>query len=154
MFTKLFSKIIVTMLVVIGMISIQAINATSAHACSCSASRVDPVAIKVYQSGQTDSYKEAMDEEKYQIRKRAGMEQDDHTEGSSGNSNLSGNPRSSKDLENREGETKTRRYYDNTGKADEDIDYTNHGYPKTHSKVPHRHKWDWSKGYPERGDQF
>ncbi len=73
MFTKLFSKIIVTMLLVTMMISIQAINPTSAHACNCYASRVDPAAIKVYQSGQTDSYKEARDEEKYQIRKKAGM---------------------------------------------------------------------------------
>lgn len=34
--------------------------------------------------------------------------------------------------------------YDNEGRAEKDIDYTNHGNPKNHPKVPHTHKWDWS----------
>lgn len=25
-----------------------------------------------------------------------------------------------------------------------DIDYTDHGNPKEHPKVPHEHTWDWS----------
>lgn len=25
-----------------------------------------------------------------------------------------------------------------------DIDYTDHGNPKEHLKVPHEHTWDWS----------
>lgn len=33
--------------------------------------------------------------------------------------------------------------YDENGNADLDIDYTNHGNPKQHSKVPHRHDWTW-----------
>lgn len=44
-----------------------------------------------------------------------------------------------------------RRYYDKDGKADEDIDYTNHGNPKQHPKVPHRHKWYWPPAGPPRG---
>lgn len=40
------------------------------------------------------------------------------------------------------------RYYDERGYAEKDIDYTNHGNPKEHPKVPHEHKWDWSN--PEK----
>lgn len=29
-----------------------------------------------------------------------------------------------------------------------DIDYTNHGNPKEHPKVPHTHDWDWNKQKP------
>lgn len=36
------------------------------------------------------------------------------------------------------------RYYDKNGRAQKDIDYTDHGNPKEHPKVPHEHKWDWS----------
>jgi hypothetical protein len=126
----------------------------SAQACGCFAPRVDPAAVYVYQSGSANQSNEAQEEEKYQVRKEAGMEQDDHGTGSSNKSQLSGNPRSSRDLQNDIGETQTRRYYDKTGKADEDIDYTNHNTPKAHPKVPHRHKWDWSTGRPERGGQF
>lgn len=42
------------------------------------------------------------------------------------------------------GNIEKERYYDNKGQAILDIDYTNHGNPKLHSKVPHKHKWDWS----------
>lgn len=34
--------------------------------------------------------------------------------------------------------------YDKNGHAQKDIDYTDHGNPKEHPKVPHEHKWDWS----------
>lgn len=34
--------------------------------------------------------------------------------------------------------------YDKNGRAQKDIDYTDHGNPKEHPKVPHEHKWDWS----------
>ena len=36
------------------------------------------------------------------------------------------------------------RYYDKKGRAKKDIDYTDHGNPKDHPKVPHEHFWDWS----------
>lgn len=36
------------------------------------------------------------------------------------------------------------RYYDKNGRAQKDIDYTDHGNPKEHPKVPHEHKWDWN----------
>ncbi|MGG3871655.1 hypothetical protein [Brevibacillus laterosporus] len=59
---------------------------------------------------------------------------------------------SSKDLV-KKGELVQRRYYDHSGKADMDIDYTNHGNPKEHPKVPHRHDWNW-KNTPPRGDGY
>jgi len=37
-----------------------------------------------------------------------------------------------------------RRYYGSNGQAVKDIDYTNHGNPNQHPKVPHEHTWDWS----------
>ena len=46
----------------------------------------------------------------------------------------------------------TERYFDINGRAEYDIDYTDHGNPKSHSKVPHRHDWDWSDpAKPKRG---
>lgn len=33
------------------------------------------------------------------------------------------------------------RYFDEEGKPYLDIDYTDHGNPKRHPKVPHEHKW-------------
>lgn len=36
------------------------------------------------------------------------------------------------------------RYYDKKGRAKKDIDYTDHGNPKDHPKVPHEHFCDWS----------
>lgn len=47
--------------------------------------------------------------------------------------------------------TITERYYDSEGKADYDIDYTNHGNAKTHPDVPHKHIWDWTGTKPRRG---
>ncbi|MFI8714455.1 hypothetical protein [Brevibacillus brevis] len=60
---------------------------------------------------------------------------------------------SSKDLVNK-GELVQRRYYGPDGKADMDIDYTHHGNPKQHPKVPHRHDWDWSNKSNPRGDGY
>lgn len=58
---------------------------------------------------------------------------------------------SSKDLVV-DGELIQRRYYDEKGRADLDIDYTDHGNPKQHPKVPHRHDWYWPpSGPPSRG---
>lgn len=57
-----------------------------------------------------------------------------------------GEPNSSADILNPDGSVKQRRYYDDKGRAIEDIDY-NHPDDGTH-EFPHRHKWDWSN--PEK----
>lgn len=45
------------------------------------------------------------------------------------------------------------RYYDKNGNPLVDIDYTDHGNPKKHPKVPHKHWWDCSDPKnPIRGD--
>lgn len=44
----------------------------------------------------------------------------------------------------KDGNLEKERYYDENGHATIDIDYTDHGNPKLHPKVPHIHKWDWS----------
>lgn len=44
----------------------------------------------------------------------------------------------------------TRRWFNKNGKATRDVDFTNHGNPKQHPKVPHEHFWDWSSGNPIR----
>lgn len=46
----------------------------------------------------------------------------------------------------RDGTMVTERYYDSSGKAYLDIDYTNHGNPKMHPDVPHEHKIQWNNG--------
>ncbi|MBC2138011.1 hypothetical protein [Listeria innocua] len=56
----------------------------------------------------------------------------------------SSKPYSSKDFYDGK-KLKQRRYYDKNGKAQMDIDYTNHGNAKAHPKVPHRHNFN-SKG--------
>lgn len=40
----------------------------------------------------------------------------------------------------KDGQLDSERYYDENGNAYLDIDYTNHGNPKTHPKIPHQHK--------------
>ncbi|EOH95911.1 hypothetical protein UAY_03337 [Enterococcus moraviensis ATCC BAA-383] len=57
-----------------------------------------------------------------------------------------GKPNSSADILNPDGSVKQRRYYDEKGRATEDIDF-NHSDDGTH-EFPHRHKWDWSN--PEK----
>nr|WP_274520911.1 polymorphic toxin-type HINT domain-containing protein [Paenibacillus alvei] len=42
-----------------------------------------------------------------------------------------------------------RRYYDEKGRAVEDIDYEHSNGDNSH-KFPHRHTWDWSSGKPKR----
>ena len=42
----------------------------------------------------------------------------------------------------------SKRHYDSDGRAKEDIDYTDHGNPKTHPKAPHKHTWNWDN--PEK----
>lgn len=43
------------------------------------------------------------------------------------------------------------RYYDSNGNAYLDIDYSDHGNPKTHPTVPHQHHITWNNGKPRRG---
>ncbi|MDR2832092.1 MAG: hypothetical protein LBV67_00085 [Streptococcaceae bacterium] len=43
------------------------------------------------------------------------------------------------------------RYFDSNGLAKYDMDFTNHGNPKTHPKIPHRHDWTWENGRGKRG---
>jgi toxin YxiD len=59
-----------------------------------------------------------------------------------------GEPNSSSDLLNPDGTVKQRRYYDEQGRAKEDIDF-NHSDDGTHT-FPHRHRWDWSKKPPRQ----
>lgn len=40
------------------------------------------------------------------------------------------------------------RYYDHKGRALKNIDFTNHGNPKTHPVVPHKHYSFWKKKKP------
>ncbi|WP_208970483.1 T7SS effector LXG polymorphic toxin [Listeria valentina] len=62
-----------------------------------------------------------------------------------------GKPNSSIDILNAQGETTTRRFYDRTGKAIRDVDFTNHGNSKMHPEFPHEHKWMYdSDGKPTR----
>ncbi|TKI57748.1 hypothetical protein E8L90_21210 [Brevibacillus antibioticus] len=63
-------------------------------------------------------------------------------------------PWSSKDRVD-DGELVQRRYYDQNGKVELDIDYNDHGNPKQHPKVPHRHDWYWPPvGPPSRGKWY
>lgn len=43
-----------------------------------------------------------------------------------------------------DGKLEKERQYDYRGRAELDIDYTNHGNPSRHPNVPHAHKRDWS----------
>ncbi|MFM1652563.1 hypothetical protein ACI7RC_10745 [Brevibacillus sp. B_LB10_24] len=61
-----------------------------------------------------------------------------------------GKPNSTSDLVDKDDNIITRRYYGPDGKAIKDVDFTDHGNPKQHPKVPHEHDWDWSKK-PPRG---
>lgn len=52
---------------------------------------------------------------------------------------------------NKNGNIEMERYYDRKGNPLVDIDYTDHGNPKRHPKVPHIHKWNNSDpGHPRR----
>ncbi|EFS0594872.1 hypothetical protein H3H57_002740 [Listeria monocytogenes] len=57
-------------------------------------------------------------------------------------------PSSSADLLNPDGSVKQRRYYDEKGRAKEDIDF-NHSDDGTH-EFPHRHEWDWDRKPPRK----
>ncbi|WP_314595171.1 hypothetical protein [uncultured Selenomonas sp.] len=56
-----------------------------------------------------------------------------------------GKPNSSIDRVDEKGRIITRRWYDGNGRAKKDVDFTDHGNPKTHPEVPHEHTWKWDK---------
>lgn len=51
----------------------------------------------------------------------------------------------------KDGKVVSERYYDEDGNAYLDIDYTDHGNPKTHPTVPHQHHIVIKDGKPYRG---
>ena len=57
---------------------------------------------------------------------------------------VTGKPNSVTQKYDDDGNIEKERYYDENGNALVDIDYTDHGNPKLHPKVPHKHYWDWS----------
>ncbi|WP_332692980.1 hypothetical protein [Halalkalibacter lacteus] len=79
-------------------------------------------------------------EKAYQDAKKDGKKTANHSTSTSRSLPTTGKAHSSKD-KIKDGKVEQRRYYDKNGKADVDIDYTDHGNPKLHPKVPHRHDW-------------
>ena len=55
------------------------------------------------------------------------------------NPGMKGEPNSSVDIKDKNGNVVTRRWYDKDGNATREIHYTNHGNPKQHPEVPHEH---------------
>lgn len=89
-------------------------------------------------------------ERAYNEHKKNGTKTEDHSVSGSGLP-ITGNPLSSKDRTadgSWNGKVVQRRYYDKNGNADMDIDYTDHGNPKQHPKVPHRHDWNGNSRGP------
>lgn len=84
----------------------------------------------------------------YSKAKENGTKTNDHSTETGRKLPKTSRPNSSKDLKDpKSGKVVQRRYYDKDGNADMDIDYTNHGNPKHHHKVPHRHDWiDGNRG--------
>ncbi|HFK1742359.1 hypothetical protein ACE41B_30245 [Bacillus cereus] len=91
--------------------------------------------------------------EKYEKAKKAGEKAVDHKDVHGVSLSRDGTPYSSQDLYHPEYGHKQRRYYDENGKADEDIDYTHGGADKLHT-FPHRHKWDWTQPNPRSTESF
>lgn len=52
---------------------------------------------------------------------------------------IKGEPNSSVDILDKNGDIKTRRWFGPDGNQIRDLDYTNHGNPKTHPEWPHEH---------------
>lgn len=57
------------------------------------------------------------------------------------NPGKTGEPNSSVDITDKNGNLKTRRWFDENGNAYRDVDFTDHGNPKEHPQVPHEHEW-------------
>lgn len=56
-------------------------------------------------------------------------------------------------LQYKKGNLYMERRYGADGWVDLDIDYTDHGNPKEHPKVPHKHPWIWINGKKTRIDE-
>ncbi|MGG4144325.1 hypothetical protein ABEW34_14465 [Paenibacillus algorifonticola] len=65
---------------------------------------------------------------------------------------VTGIPYSSKD-HIKQGQLEQRRYYGSDGRAELDIDYTNHGNTQINPNVPHRHDWNYNSK-PQRGPWY
>lgn len=92
-----------------------------------------------------DFFESRDEQKKYDKAKKDGNETDTHTVTDGSKLPAKGAPNSSQDRV-KNGKVLERRYYDSKGNADLDIHYHDHGNPKNHPKVPHRH--DWSNGSP------
>lgn len=79
-------------------------------------------------------------EKAYKEAKKDGKKTDNHSTQKGGSLDKTGEPNSSKDLKDSNGELKQRRYYDKNGNADMDIDYKHGGNGK--EPFPHRHDWN------------
>lgn len=55
------------------------------------------------------------------------------------NTAIKGIPNSSVDIVNKNGDIVTRRWFDSNGNQFKDVDFTNHGNPKSHPEWPHEH---------------
>jgi hypothetical protein len=73
-----------------------------------------------------------------------------HSTGKAGENPIKGNPNSSMDILDSQGNFIRRRWFDGNGLASRDVDLTNHGNPATHPEWPHEHMINWSLGYPQR----
>ncbi|MCQ4922084.1 hypothetical protein ACF3M2_12710 [Tissierella carlieri] len=85
----------------------------------------------------------------YEKAKKDGKPTKNHSRTKSHKQKDKGEPYSSNDNYDEKGKLKERRYFGKDGKPDMDIHYTDHGNPKLHPKVPHRH--DWKNGKPGPG---
>lgn len=83
--------------------------------------------------------KNKTDDQKYEKAKEKGEPTNNHSTQVGGSLPTKGSPRSSKDLKDKNGKLKQRRYYDRNGNADLDIDYSHGGNGKY--PFPHRHRW-------------
>ena len=63
---------------------------------------------------------------------------------------VTGEPGTSVDITDKKGNVIGKRTYGPDGRAETDIDYTDHGNPKRHPYVPHKHRWDWTKNPPRQ----
>lgn len=71
------------------------------------------------------------------------------TQGRVGSLKTEGKPNSSIDLYDKKGNLLQRRFYGKDGKVTIAVDFSHGNEDGSHS-FPHKHVWDWSKGYPQR----
>ena len=67
--------------------------------------------------------------------------------------NKMGKPNSIVDVAGKDGIIKTRRWYDEEGRAKKDIDTSDHGNAKHHPMGSHAHDWVWEGEKATRGKQ-